>query len=373
MFNPIVETLIGLVFIYLLLSMVSSAVQELIAALLAWRPRTLRQGISNILCGDRTLVDEIYAHPLVNGLSRRSWWDKLTRRSANPSYISARTFSSALLDAAGMKADGRPVASTNTANGTPLAANTKTLLNSFVAQSSDMNALRMNIESWYDDAMDRVSGWYKRKTQLSILMLAAIIVAVSNADTFMLAEAFWNDPTLRAAAVAAASDWIKTHEVQTSKANKQEIGDLYPSTTSPETAPVPPTEEEVLRAAGSLSDTVSQVQTQLGRIDVPLGWFCESCINHEETTTQKGSSSAGQAKKQSSASKNSCNEQRNVVEANSKCVRGQLPVGAGWLVKIFGLLLTTLAIGQGAPFWFDLLQKLVNLRLAGDAPNEKKK
>ncbi len=43
-----------------------------------------------------------------------------------------------------------------------------------------------------------------------------------------------------------------------------------------------------------------------------------------------------------------------------------------WVLKVVGLLLTALAISQGAPFWFDLLQKAVNLRLSGDAPNEKK-
>jgi hypothetical protein len=40
---------------------------------------------------------------------------------------------------------------------------------------------------------------------------------------------------------------------------------------------------------------------------------------------------------------------------------------------LIGILLTVLAISQGAPFWFDALQKIVNLRLAGEAPGEKKK
>jgi hypothetical protein len=39
-----------------------------------------------------------------------------------------------------------------------------------------------------------------------------------------------------------------------------------------------------------------------------------------------------------------------------------------WLWKIVGLVATVLAISQGAPFWFDLLRKVVNLRLAGNPP-----
>jgi hypothetical protein len=42
--------------------------------------------------------------------------------------------------------------------------------------------------------------------------------------------------------------------------------------------------------------------------------------------------------------------------------------GTWWIWKILGLLATALAISQGAPFWFDLLQKAVNLRLAGSPP-----
>jgi hypothetical protein len=39
-----------------------------------------------------------------------------------------------------------------------------------------------------------------------------------------------------------------------------------------------------------------------------------------------------------------------------------------WLTKILGLLLTALLVSLGAPFWFDLLSRAANLRLAGDEP-----
>jgi hypothetical protein len=48
---------------------------------------------------------------------------------------------------------------------------------------------------------------------------------------------------------------------------------------------------------------------------------------------------------------------------------GELPEGGGgWLLKILGCLWTGLALSLGAPFWFDLLQKFVNLRAAGTKP-----
>src|SRR5437870_4444360 len=43
--------------------------------------------------------------------------------------------------------------------------------------------------------------------------------------------------------------------------------------------------------------------------------------------------------------------------------------GLWWSIqKLVGLLLTGLALSLGAPFWFDLLSKLINLRGAGAKP-----
>ena len=47
--------------------------------------------------------------------------------------------------------------------------------------------------------------------------------------------------------------------------------------------------------------------------------------------------------------------------------RDQLPIiFLGWLITAF-------AVSLGAPFWFDLLNKFMNIRSAGKAPDEKQK
>jgi hypothetical protein len=46
---------------------------------------------------------------------------------------------------------------------------------------------------------------------------------------------------------------------------------------------------------------------------------------------------------------------------------------AAWLLKFLGILLTAVASSQGAPFWFDLLKKIVNVRLTGLNPSEAQK
>ncbi len=55
---------------------------------------------------------------------------------------------------------------------------------------------------------------------------------------------------------------------------------------------------------------------------------------------------------------------------------GELSSGAkAWWVakKIPGWLITALAISLGSPFWFDLLNRLINLRNAGKRPENKQK
>jgi hypothetical protein len=41
-----------------------------------------------------------------------------------------------------------------------------------------------------------------------------------------------------------------------------------------------------------------------------------------------------------------------------------------WAVKVLGWIITAIAISLGAPFWFDLLRKIVNLRSSGNKPSD---
>jgi hypothetical protein len=401
MFNPIIETAIGLLFVYLLLSMICSAVQEWIAALFALRAKTLFEGITKMLCGDSNLRDEIFNHPLIDGLSRKTFWDVLFRRSARPSYISAETFAKAFLSAANVTnatvtpsqpGSATAVAPTTAKNNHPLHANTQQLLQSFFdVAPGDINVLRKSVEGWYNDAMDRVSGWYKRKTQLVILIIGFLLALFFNADTFMLARALWKDPVLRANAANAAAEFIKrsnarqagalpdnpngpTPAVQpkptgpktqtagtpqpssagTDAGTKTDIADFYPSVTLEGTEPSPPVElqysaeqqqraeQEYRESKAKVKGTIAEVTSELEKIKLPLGW-CKGSATYSATST--------------------CDADHVFLPHGGSTI----------LLKICGLLVTMVALSQGTPFWFDLLKKVVNLRLAGNAPDEKKK
>jgi hypothetical protein len=60
-----------------------------------------------------------------------------------------------------------------------------------------------------------------------------------------------------------------------------------------------------------------------------------------------------------------------VSERCYQVINTPLPTNAaGWIMKLVGILMTALATSQGASFWFDLLKKIMNVRLSGYNPKE---
>ena len=134
----LVDIAIGLVFIYLLLSLLAAEIQELIATILQWRAKHLKDSITNLFAGDahshhsvakaHQLTRQVYQHPLVRSVNQESrgflpnlfrsvtWlisrfyrWvirkdegefgDRLTA----PSYIPREAFATAFLEQLGAK------------------------------------------------------------------------------------------------------------------------------------------------------------------------------------------------------------------------------------------------------------------------------
>src|ERR1700722_3136502 len=120
MFNStVLDVAFGMAFVYLLLSLLCSAVAELIASFFSLRAKNLEAGIRSLFSdgfgpGGNAFVREIYEHGLIRGLYRDAAIDLTpTKHSAVttlyekpkdqaerklPSYIPARTFALALLD-----------------------------------------------------------------------------------------------------------------------------------------------------------------------------------------------------------------------------------------------------------------------------------
>jgi hypothetical protein len=178
-------------------------------------------------------------------------------------------------------------------------------------------AFRRNLEDWFNDAMDRVTGWYKRWTQRILLVLAIVLVVASNADTVMLVQQLSTNNALRASLIAAAQKAVET---------------LPPPDVAEAGSPEPD-------SGTKRDDTgIQYVLQQAQSLQLPVGWSLDPKDPRYFQSPEFSLDFAGWA-----------------------------------FYKIFGLLISILAISMGAPFWFDTLSKFVNLRGAGTPPGEARK
>jgi hypothetical protein len=196
--SDILDIAIAVVCLFLVLSLICSAANELIEALWKSRCKYLEKGIIELVGegpgGD--FVSQIYNHGVVNALFRGRY-GKTPRREL-PSYIPAPNFALALLSIARKTDEAK------------LPDNVRSALKSFrETAGNNEEELQKSIEDWYNSTMDRVSGWYKRRTQMIILVLGCILTVLANADCIQYAQRLSKDTSLRQSAVAFAEATAK--------------------------------------------------------------------------------------------------------------------------------------------------------------------
>jgi hypothetical protein len=194
---------------------------------------------------------------------------------------------------------------------------------------------RKNVETWFDNSMTRLSGWYKRKAQVAAFIIGLGLAILLNVDSVIVATSLWREPTLRQTIVAQAEAYAQANP-ELPVANKDG------QTDSPK-------------------KSVKELQADLADLRIPFGWDTETILLKEGQTCQIVPISKNSIWGIWSA--NACQQLRNASTPDE--------IPSFW-VKMLGILLTALAAAQGAPFWFDILKKLVNVRSSGANPAEEK-
>ena len=335
--SEVLDVAIGIIFVYLMLSIVCSAIHEFIEALLKNRAKDLEAGLRELLGGSSGsgLVEALYRHPLVAALFPGEY--QPGRHANLPSYIPARSFALALMDIiAPADSDGKstsgatgatgglmPTATTSSSGfsavqlqrlrdsivkGVSLAPTTQRGLLTLVdAAGSDPVKARENIEWWFNSAMDGVSARFKRRTHLNVTLIAVAVAVATNADSLAIVNALSTDKSVRESLVSATQEYAKaarTDALSSSSAVSPSASNVFSGCTAPE-----------CRVQAGLQ--------QIRSTGLPIGWTRVPL---------------------------------------SSDVRG-IPSNAGsWLWKLLGLLLTAFATSLGAPLWFDMLNKLVVIR-----------
>lgn len=202
--SAVLETAIGLVFVYLLLGLMCTTLNEwLISYFFRLRPKLLCRALDALLCNQGTADGDLRAqfdrHPLVANTTTSGG-------QRTGSYLSAVTFSKAILDLVTPAVQG--VIGFNDVDAgvknLPDGDVKKTLIALMTDTGGNLDKLRRNIEDWFDEAMDRTTGAFKRHSQAWAVVVATCLTVLTNADTLSIGHKLWENPSLRAEAVKLA-------------------------------------------------------------------------------------------------------------------------------------------------------------------------
>jgi len=344
----ILTVVIGIIFVLLLLSLLATTMMELLSSLFSLRGRNLTKALRNMLASsDRNeiLVDEFQRNSLYRHLTQQ--YGKRTKGFVAPSYMSAETFQSILMDI--ILKDGGSEELEERIKALPDEDLRNVLLQLLRESGGQLDLFRLEIQNWYNNVMDRAAGWYKRYTQKILLFMGLGIALVFNADTVALYDRLSNDPETLATLVEAAERYVDAREEAGSPINEP--------TQQPTTTPYDPFDTSAANTSA-----------------LPVG--AGPTTYNTATGTASSQNIAADADFQRSLA-----ELKDLLNNEINEVRG--PLGLGWegvnmrelspydlVSKILGFALTALAVSLGAPFWFDMLKKLVNIRSSGARPYE---
>jgi hypothetical protein len=275
MFNsPVLEVAIGLVFCYAAVALMVSSITEAISSALKLRAKALLIGVKQLLNDQQFtgLARDVYNHALVSPRDDGKARDQSSLKNM-PAYILSVHFAVALVDSL----QSIPGDVTELRNDIARVSDPqlRQLLQGMYSRSEgEIGRLQQQLADWFDNGMDRLSGMYKRQTQIISFLVALAIAVLLNIDSVHLLSGLWMRPTLAAAL--------------SSPANTQ-----------------------------AFAATLDQLQA------LPVGW-------------------AGR----------------------------QLDTPTQVATMALGLIITASSALFGAPFWFDLLQHLVQLRGTGAKPSK---
>jgi hypothetical protein len=355
--NATLDVVIGLIFVYLIYSLLATTIQEIIATKLSFRGKFLEKAIIRMLDDDlsdgkwklkgmlqiwinrlpgkerakkaNAFSGAFYRHPMIKYLSEKNGLRK-------PAYLKDETFSKVVIDLLKgnqLAAGESPVANIQdtmrngrlkwefeqgheTANKqTTICPETRSYINSlWIDSQGDISKFSLSLQNWFKETMDRTSGWYKRYIQFVLFVVGLFLAVLFNVDTIMIVNKLQKDPTLRAQFVQQADAFVKAHPTLDADLKSEKDPTAFA------------TDMNLKKRGDSLLDNASKlVQHDLNSTNGMLG------MGIDTFRPQKG---------------------------------------MDFFLSILGWLITAIAISLGAPFWFDLLNKFMKLRGAVAPPDQ---
>lgn len=467
MFNNVVlDVTIGLVFIYLLYSLLATAINEFIAMIFAYRHRMLEKGIeqmldgknysyywwdkvfnwlkwifgffilkksfkqnklaaknlkrnryltNNIINNEKTSKEKKSGHYIyrrkLNGkaelFARNIINHPLYRRKSEqsilfkkPAYLTASAFSDILFDVLSnrqSKTGATPIlmdtikkfVNTKIKNNDDL----KNILNIYIEQANgDVQKFKLLLEDWFDDSMNRVSGWYKRQATKILFLIGLVLAFTFNVSTIEIVHKLSVNKDLREATAQVATRYVQSKNTQEVKlkAKNDSVNQYFTKKEA---------EQRLKDIKTFYNDTLAKVNNMMG-----LGWG-DFGYKKKYTPMLLVKRANDSSYLQGMISKLTIDKKVRLIrfykenkiidslrihpdqkltkkyfktyldakyKLNGKATFWEMITFIFSFANIIGFILTALAITLGAPFWFDLLNKFVNIRAGGNKPAEDK-
>jgi hypothetical protein len=338
---PILDLVIGIIFIYFLLSIICSSAVELFLSIFKSRASMLENWLKQIFnlpaldsegkLKDVSVGQAIIDHCMVTALSKKG---------RSTSYIDAENFVSALLD----KITISPSAAANTVefppanlagyitaiqNSTVLSGELKRTILIFANEAlqaatarsaanstsapvrSELQLFRDRLEKWFNTNADRLTGTFKRTKAFPLTIIVAVVMVIFlNTDSVEISKYLYNNQGAAKELAATAMNSLQNYKDQMDTVLKNESGSVKATTIS-----------ELNAKTARLENDIDSLHA----LDLPLGWKAS-------------------------------------YVKDGKTFRDY------FIKHLAGWLATILAIMMGAPFWFDILNKISNLRSTGPKP-----
>lgn len=327
MFNSVILSIaITLIFVYLVLAIMVTGVNETWFTFTRSRARQLEKFLGNLFFDKewKTIFKEIMESPFITVLKKG--------KNIPPAIIPAKNFVSALLTYIGKgKSDIQSIM--NGVNSNTDKGEFYKMFDSIVSKPNiSVEEIRSELEQIFNNAMDRLSGWYTRNAKIWSFAVAFIICSALNIDSINIFNHLWNESKTGNVAnveksVASIDQAMKNIvkdengiHIKNSSGTQQNAG----NTTAP--AGQKAVSDSASKLIEDMKQSVGQVKegyNMLTDLDVPLGW-----------------------------------KAANIPECTPSC---WLNFGL-WTLKILGILLTAFATSLGAPFWFDLLSRVTPIK-----------
>jgi hypothetical protein len=362
--NTILETGISLVLIFFIFSTITYIIQEMIAANLKYRSKMLWKSMSQLFdgfqlegrwklmralpTGKTPATDEFYDHAQILSLHKNL--------KTQPNYIPAANFALAVMDMVAAKTSANQnnlftdfqsgLKTLEKSNG-----NLYKVLKNLLDTSSNIKELQEKIESWFNGYMQRVTGWYESHTVVTVRLIAVALTLIFNINVIKIAKTIYHNGQLRSSMVAMAEGIVD---------NPQPITQFYTNTFTKENADKDSAFKKRIADAGTDTPLIKSIQKERDSVMAALA----------KTYTDKNISAIKSLTNQLDSTKLPLGWKNDAWKKDVLGGKKGCDAFIYFLIALMGWIIGAGCISMGAPFWFDMLNKLVNVRRSGVKPGK---